>query len=66
MKFSVNPFTIDKNYADVLRNKAGIFKSETGTRKAVALTFISTFGLARNQYAGVVQKELTMDALFGR
>ncbi|MCX6225097.1 MAG: ATP-binding protein [Bacteroidia bacterium] len=33
MKFSLNPFTIDKKYSEELRNKIVLFKSETGTRK---------------------------------
>lgn len=65
MKFSINPFSIDKKYADELRNKAGVFKAETGTRKSVFLTLITTFGVLQNtQSIGLVQNELTMDSLF--
>lgn len=66
MKFSLDVFSIDKNYAGALRQKIAGFAAETKTKKALALTFITTYGLARNQYAGLVQKELTMEALFGR
>lgn len=65
MKFSINTFTIDKKYAGVLRNKIGVFKEETRTRKAVYLTMITTFGLNKNQYStSLVQNDLTMDILF--
>lgn len=65
MKFSVNPFVIDKDYAERLRQKIGVFKVATATRKSIFLTFITTFGLAQNEYAGsLVQNSLTMDALF--
>lgn len=65
MKFSINPFEINKKYAEVLRNKVGIFKTETGTRKSVFLTFVTTFGLKKNSHAaGLVQNEVTMEALF--
>jgi uncharacterized protein len=65
MKFSVAPFSIDKEYAEALRRKVGVFKTATATRKAIFLTFITTFGLVPNQYAGeLVQKSLTMDVLF--
>jgi len=64
-KFSINPFTIDKKYAEELRTKVAVFREETGTRKAVFLTMITTFGLNRNMHAvSLVQNELTMDALF--
>jgi len=65
MKFSLNSFTIDKKYAEELRNKIGIFKDESKTRKSVFLTMITTFGLNKNQYSmSLVQNELTMDVLF--
>jgi AAA+ ATPase superfamily predicted ATPase len=65
MKFSIHPFVIDKNYADELRNKIGVFKTETKTRKSVFLTMVTTYGLQPNTYStGLVQNSITMDALF--
>lgn len=66
MKFSIRQFPIDKKYAAELRNKIGHFREVTGSNKAVFLSFLSTFGLAENEYAGMVQNDLTMDVLFGR
>lgn len=65
IKYSINPYTITKAYADNLRNKIGTFKTETKTRKAAFLTMITTYGLVRNKYASsLVQNDITMDALF--
>jgi hypothetical protein len=65
MKFSIQPFTIDKAYSNVLRNKIGLFKTITATNKAIFLTMITTFGLNRNEYSmSLVQNELTMEVLF--
>jgi uncharacterized protein len=65
MKFSINPFSIDKKYAENLRNKIGTFRTETKTRKAIMLTVITTYGLNENEYSlGLVQHDLTMDCLF--
>lgn len=64
MKFSINTFAIDKNYADELRNKISVFKQVTGTRKTVLLTMITTYGLKANSYSSLIQNSLTMDALF--
>lgn len=65
MKYSLNTFTIDKKYAEELRNKIGVFTSEVKTRKSIYLTMITTFGLTRNQYSmSLVQNDLTMDVLF--
>ncbi len=65
VKFSQGVFTITKSYAQNLRYKVATFRQESKTKKAVFLTFISTFGLHKNQYANsVVQNELTMDIFF--
>lgn len=64
MKFSNHAFRIDKKYADNLRNKLGSFKETTGTRKALFLTFITTYGLQQNKYSGMVRNDLEMEILF--
>ena len=65
IKFSSEPYTITKAYAEQLRNKTAIFKSETGTRKAVWLTMITTFGLKKNIHSGsLIQHDLDMNCLF--
>jgi uncharacterized protein len=64
-KFSINLYTIDKQYAEELRTKIGVFKDVTQTQKAIFLTFITTIGLTPNDYAqSLVQNALTMDVLF--
>ena len=65
MKFSINPFMIEKKYADELRTKIAIFKQSTRTQKAIFMTFITTFGLIQNEHAmSLVQNSFTMDILF--
>ena len=65
MKFSLNAFTIEKKYADELRQKMGIFREQTGTKKALYLTMITSFGLKPNAYSSsVVQNAFTMDIFF--
>jgi hypothetical protein len=60
-------FAIDKRYAADLRHKRDVFRRVTGTRKTVLLTLVTTHGLANNAYAReLVDKTLTMDALFAR
>lgn len=65
MKFSIDDFTIDKKYAAALKNKIKIFREETATKKAIFLTMITTFGIAKNTYSHLVQNDLVMDMLFG-
>lgn len=57
---------IDKRYADELRHKRETFRRVTGTKKSLLVTLVTTNGLRNNQYAReLVDKSLTMDALFG-
>ncbi len=64
-KFHLDTFTINKSYADSLRTKITVFKEVSKTKKAVHLTFVSTYGLHRNQYSDMlVHNEVTMDAFF--
>lgn len=65
IKYSTGFFEINKAYAANLRNKLYAFKTESKTRKSVFLAMITTFGLKQNMYSlGLVQNEITMDALF--
>ena len=66
MKYSMYPFTIDKKYPEILRNKIGSFREETKTRKSIFLTMVTTFGIKQNEYAGMVQNELKMSDLFSK
>jgi len=64
MKFSRGPFRIDKAYAADLRNKLSVYEATEHTRKALHLTMIASNGLAQNEYSGLIQSTLTLDALF--
>ena len=65
MKYSLNKFTIDKKYAENLRNKIGVLKFETKTKSAVHLAMITTYGVQENEYYfDLVQNNITMDSLF--
>jgi len=65
IKFSISLFKITKEYAQKLRRKISVFKNETGTKKSVFLTMITTYGLDENQHSqSLVQNEITMEALF--
>jgi AAA+ ATPase superfamily predicted ATPase len=65
IKFTTDSYTLTKTYAQTLEQKVRIFTSLSGTKKTVFLTFISTYGLKnKEQLAGLIQSEITMDALF--
>jgi uncharacterized protein len=64
-KFSLDIFSIDKDYSEKLRSKIATFKAATQTKKSVFLTMITTYGVEKNKYAhAMMQNEVTMDDLF--
>lgn len=64
MKFASTPYALDADDDATMRNKVAAFRRETGTRKAIHVTYVTAYGLARNKYAGNVQAEVTLDDLF--
>ena len=64
IKFSIDEFTIDKDYELQLRRKLERFKEATKTNKSLQLTLLTTYGVKKNQYSSRVQSQITMDDLF--
>ncbi|MGZ5246270.1 MAG: AAA family ATPase, partial [Flavitalea sp.] len=65
MKFYNGEFTIDKAYASELERKLNVFGEQTKTKKSLFLTFITTYGIKKNEHAGrMVHIELSMDIFF--
>jgi len=65
MKFSSDEFVIDKKYAAELDMKVKVFRAETGTKKTIFPTMITTYGTRENEYyLGRIQKEVLMEDLF--
>jgi hypothetical protein len=64
MEYSLHPFTVTKDYDDALMRKRMAFISETGTRCAIHVTLITTYGLSEKGYRASVQSEVTLDDLF--
>jgi hypothetical protein len=66
MKFSRHEYSIDKGDEKNLRNKLAVFAQESKTRKTLHLTMVTTYGLKQNAHSGIVNSQITMDALFAR
>jgi hypothetical protein len=64
IKYQNSEFHIEKAYDLTLRNKAAAFLRETKTKKAIYITMVTTYGVAKNKYSDVFQSEVTMEALF--
>ena len=66
MKFSEAPYVITKDYEQQLRERMAIFKAKTKTRKSLATTMVTTYGVLHGIHSGIVQNEVVMDDLFKR
>jgi uncharacterized protein len=65
IKYSENPFLIDKSYAKKLMQKMDLFEHHFKTSKQIILALITTVGLKRSIWSKeVVQKEVTLKDLF--
>jgi len=65
MKFSESEFTVDADYAKLLRQKKEVFKNVTKTRKNIFITMITTFGITDNSWSNdIVSNSLTIECLF--
>lgn len=65
MKFSIDEYVITKKYAEEIRHKVAMFKSQSKTKKSLFFTMITSFGVANNEYAGsFVQNSVVLEDLF--
>lgn len=64
-KFLTRDFTVDKQYAEILNYKRDKFRSETGTKKALFNTLITSGDLQQNSYSRQsIDIHLSIDDLF--
>lgn len=66
IKYTKHPYEIKKTEAEILERKKSAFRAETGTRYAIHITMITTYGLAKKGYSSIAQSEITMNDLFER
>jgi AAA+ ATPase superfamily predicted ATPase len=64
IKYSNAEFAINRAYDQVLRERKATFVRETKTRKAVHTTFVTVYGLKKNEFSANVQSEVLADDLF--
>jgi hypothetical protein len=65
LKFHNTEFEMTKDYANDLREKVGLFKQQTQTKKNIFLTLLTVFGAKRNEhFLSTVVQELTIEVLF--
>jgi len=64
IKFYQQEYRIEKTYEEKLRQRVEVVRELTRNKLNIHLTFISTFGLAYNEYSSRIQKSIMLDDLF--
>ena len=64
MKYSLHPITLTAKDDQGLERKRTAFLAETGTRKAIHITMVTTYGLTEKGYLASVQSQVTLNDLF--
>ena len=63
-KFSSSEFVITADYAQRLRERQSIYRSQTKTHNTLLTTFVTPYGVNRGKNYSVVQGDITLDQLF--
>lgn len=63
-KFSPDEFIITSDYAQHLRERMSIYRSQTKTRDTLLVTFVTPFGVHHGKNYSIVHGDITLDKLF--
>jgi uncharacterized protein len=67
IKYTSQPFAIDKTYAEKLKQKSAVFKERTRTDKQIFLAMISASGLQKTIYSEeMIDRVVTLEDLFAK
>jgi len=64
IKYTLHPYEITKSVAGDLERRKMVFIEETGTRQAIHITMITTYGIAEKGYTGLINSEVKLDDFF--
>lgn len=64
IKYSNGLYALDHEAYESLMNKLNRFRIETKTKKGIAITMITSFGLTKNKYSSFINSQITSDDLF--
>lgn len=64
MKYSQDEYVIDKDYEEIIRNRIQLFRMAQKTKKDLRCTFITVYGVKKNNHSGIVDHSIKLDDLF--
>ncbi len=65
VKYSQSEYELNKEEYDKIQKRCRTFIQETGLRHAPWITMITTDGVAKGKYSGMIQSQVILDDLFG-
>ena len=64
MKYAQDEYEMTEEEATRIRRRGALFLSATKSRKAIQNVLVSSYGMRRSRYSGVIHREVTLDDLF--
>lgn len=64
IKFSTDLYGLTDSYEMKLRERMGLFRMATKNKKALVITFVTTYGVVNGKHKSIVHSEVKMDDLF--
>jgi AAA+ ATPase superfamily predicted ATPase len=64
IKYYNQPFSISKSYATNLKHKIESFREKDKKNNSLMLVMLTTYGVKKNSYSNMINKEIIMDSLF--
>ncbi|MCD8387030.1 MAG: ATP-binding protein [Bacteroidales bacterium] len=64
IKWAADEYEMKADYAEDIKKKEAAYRAVTRKRRSIINTLITTYGLKPGAHASVIQKVLTLDALF--
>ncbi len=64
MKYTAEPFVINKDYAQKVDNKIEVFRKHTKTHKQIFFVLVSAAGMKETMYSEEVSQCITLENLF--
>lgn len=64
MKFYSEPFSVSKAYHAILVHRQNLLAEQLPRKTVIQPVLVTTEGLVYNEYSGIFQNTVTLDALF--
>ncbi len=64
MEYSRSEYEIDSEERKKLERRIDVFRNETGTKKSIILTLVTSEGLRKNTHSDIIQSLIVVDELF--